>query len=70
MNAAPITACLLHADYHAMDADCWDVTTGWYFDHQDEPTRQQRNAYQAAVERRILDGLRPTVPAVGEQPHA
>lgn len=60
MTTAPITACLLHADYHAMTTECWGVTLDWYVDHQDKPDREQRNDYQAAVERRILDQARET----------
>jgi len=58
-TAAPITACLLHADYHAMGQECWDVTLDWFFAHQEKPVDAQRVGYQGAVERRILDGLRP-----------
>ncbi len=56
-EAAPVTACLLHADYHAMRADCWDVTMEWFFEHQEMPPAAQRSAYQGAVERLLLDGL-------------
>jgi hypothetical protein len=56
-TAPPITACLLHADYHAMGQDCWNVTIDWFFAHQEQPVGAQRAAYQGAVERRILDGL-------------
>lgn len=58
MSAEPITACLLHADYHVMDRACWDVTMDWFFEHQELSPAAQRAAYQGAVERRILDGLR------------
>lgn len=57
--AEPITACLLHADYHAMAPDCWGVTLDWMFGHEDIPEPQRRDAYQAAVERSILNELRP-----------
>lgn len=60
MTTEPITACLLHADYHVMGRPCWDTTMEFFFEHQDMPTDAQRAAYQGAVERRILDGLRVT----------
>lgn len=63
-GAVPITACLLHADYHAMGRACWDVTFDWFFEHQDLSPAAQRAGYQGAVERRILDGLRtPAAPS-------
>lgn len=58
----PITACLLHADFHAMGADCWGAT--FEFDlkqqesHPELNLQDRRDAYQAAVERRMLDQLR------------
>lgn len=58
MNATPITACLLHADYHRMDRDCWGVVIDWQDRHQHLPEQQRRNDYQAAVERRILEQTR------------
>lgn len=57
-TTSPITACLLHADYHVMDSACWDCAMDWYFEHQEQPPDAQRAGYMAAVERRILDGLR------------
>jgi hypothetical protein len=52
------TACLLHADIHVMAADCWDTALDYYMQHQGEPERAQRNGYQAAVERRMLNTIR------------
>lgn len=54
----PITACLLHADFHTMNATCWDATTDWYFEHQEQSPEVQRAGYMAAVERRMLDLVR------------
>jgi hypothetical protein len=50
-------ACLLHADFHPMAPECWAATTGWYFAHGHLPDAEQRSAYQAEVERRMLNGL-------------
>jgi hypothetical protein len=63
----PLTACLLHADIHAMDRACWDVTLGWYMAHQEQPPAEQRAGYQAAVERRMLDAIRTPAAATTEQ---
>lgn len=51
------TACLLHADFHVMGQDCWGVTLDWYFTHDHVTGQEARDAYQAAVERRMLDQL-------------
>ena len=56
-TAPPITACLLHADFHAMESACWDTTLDWYFEHQGQSPAAQRAGYMAAVERRMLDLL-------------
>lgn len=56
--AVPITACLLHADYHRMDRECWGVVLDWQNNHLSLPERQRRNDYQAAVERAILNHVR------------
>jgi hypothetical protein len=55
--ATPVTACLLHADYHRMGGECWGVVLDWQERHQGVPEAQLRNDYQDAVERRILDSL-------------
>lgn len=60
MIATPITACILHADYHRMDTDCWGATLDWQDQHQHVPEAQRRDGYQAAVERLILDQLHTT----------
>lgn len=54
----PITACLLHADFHVMRPECWGVTLRWGEAHQHVPEGQRRDAYQAEVERRILREVR------------
>ena len=56
-----ITACLLHADFHVMESECWGATLDWYTAHQDVPEAQRRDAYQAEVERRMLNALRAGV---------
>jgi hypothetical protein len=58
MPDQPITACLLHADYHVMAPDCWGATLDWDFAHQNIPEADRRSVYQAEVERRILATLR------------
>lgn len=56
------TACLLHADIHVMEQPCWAATFDWMLANEDIPEAERRAAYQAAVERRILDGLTDTQP--------
>lgn len=56
--AAPVTACLLHGDYHRMEADCWGAVLDWQERHHHLPEPQRRDAYQAAVERRALAAIR------------
>ncbi|GAA4626682.1 hypothetical protein GCM10023196_035920 [Actinoallomurus vinaceus] len=56
--AAQPAACLLHADIHVMEQTCWNAAIDWYAAHWDMPPAEQRNAYQAAVERRMLDQIR------------
>lgn len=51
------TVCLLHADIHVMGPECWNTTTQWWFDHQDMPETERRDAYQTAAERRMLNAL-------------
>lgn len=55
-----MTMCLLHGDYHVMQSDCWGATLEWWMDRQ--PTTEadllaERDRYQAAVERKMLDQL-------------
>lgn len=59
MTDQPITACLLHADFHVMSSECWGATLDWMLDHQNIPEAQRRDAYQAQVERQMLDDLNP-----------
>ncbi|MEU1078228.1 MULTISPECIES: hypothetical protein [unclassified Streptomyces] len=47
--------CLLHADYHVMLPECWRVTVQWFMDHQHLTDTENRDAYQAEAERRMLD---------------
>jgi len=49
--------CLLHADVHVMDADCWAHTVDWYFAHEHLDQAAARDDYQAAVERKMLDQI-------------
>lgn len=45
--------CILHADFHQMEAECWAAVVEWYFrDGVIEPGYRDR--YQAAVEREML----------------
>jgi hypothetical protein len=52
-----MTACLLHGDFHVMSHECWDVTLDYELDHQHLNPQDRRDAYQAAVERKMLDDL-------------
>ena len=54
----PITACLLHADFHVMTPACWTETLLWRGAHEGLPDDEQRWGYQAAVERAMLDAIR------------
>lgn len=54
----PITACLLHADFHVMAPECWTTTLLWMGEHEDMPEAEQRSAYQAEVEKAILEDVR------------
>lgn len=53
--------CLLHGDYHSMQADCWKTTVGFWLQWQaDEPgiTHEVlKNQYDNEVERKMLDNL-------------
>ena len=49
--------CLLHADYHPMDGDCWSTCLDYNLAHQDIPEAARRDMYQAEVERAMLDTL-------------
>ena len=66
-NTQP-TMCLLHGDFHAMSQDCWGATMDWYMDHQHLGEQDSRDAYLAAVERKMLDDLLPKRrPAAGSR---
>lgn len=54
----PITACLLHANFHVMDPACWTQTLLWMGAHEGMPEADRRAAYQAAVERAMLAAVR------------
>jgi hypothetical protein len=47
--------CLLHGDFHVMDQDCWSVTVDFYVERQHLEQTEAQNAYQAEVERNMLD---------------
>lgn len=51
--------CLLHGDFHPMGQDCWATTLDFYLVHEDLGQQASRDAYLAAVERKMLDGLLP-----------
>jgi len=51
------TTCLLHGDFHVMGHECWDVTLDFELDYQHLAPQDRRDAYQAAVERKMLDNL-------------
>jgi hypothetical protein len=54
-TAFPPGACILHADIHPMTSECWGATLGWYLEHDHLKESDARAAYQAAVERKMLD---------------
>ena len=56
-TATQPTVCLLHADVHVMEADCWGATLDWYLAHADLDHAEARDDYQAAVERKMLDQI-------------
>jgi hypothetical protein len=47
--------CLLHADYHPMDEDCWAHNVDWYVAHPHLTDAEQRDLYALEVERAMLD---------------
>jgi hypothetical protein len=52
------TMCLLHGDYHVTGRPCWEAITTWYLDRIPHAERQDLDdAYQAEVERKMLDEL-------------
>lgn len=49
-------ACLLHADYHILNRDCWNFTTNWFIKrHQEggDPVIDRAN-YQREVEEAMM----------------
>lgn len=54
----PITACLLHADFHVMTPECWTATLLWMGTHEDMADDERRAVYQAAVEQAMLQEIR------------
>ncbi|MGW6569716.1 hypothetical protein [Streptomyces sp. NPDC054975] len=55
LAAFPPAACILHGDFHPMASECWGATVDWYFAHDHLDQMAARDAYQAAVERQMLD---------------
>lgn len=51
------TMCLRHGDFHVMDSDCWGATLDWQLANTHLDGQDARDAYLAAVERRMLDNL-------------
>lgn len=51
------TPCILHAAVHPMDADCWAAVLTWQAANDHHEPHETRDAYGAAVERRMLDQL-------------
>ncbi|QGZ53400.1 hypothetical protein GPZ77_34815 (plasmid) [Streptomyces sp. QHH-9511] len=52
---SPPMACLLHAEVHPMTSTCWGTTLDWYLLHDHLEQAEARDAYQAAVEREMID---------------
>lgn len=54
-----LAACLLHGDFHTLTDRCWAWTVAFDVDycrtHPNADNQERRDAYQAAVERRMLD---------------
>ncbi|WP_329126214.1 hypothetical protein [Streptomyces sp. NBC_01353] len=48
-------ACILHGDFHPMTSECWGATLDWYLAHEHLGQAAARDAYMAAVERKMLD---------------
>lgn len=51
------TMCLHHGDFHIMSPDCWGAALDWQLAHPHLDGPEGRDAYQAAVERKMLDDL-------------
>ncbi|MBE4761790.1 hypothetical protein [Streptomyces caniscabiei] len=52
---SPYGMCLLHADYHPMEQDCWSRTMDFYFEHPDLTDAERRDRYALEVEQAMLD---------------
>lgn len=49
-----VRACLLHADYHTWDYDCYNAAMMWTFDHPKQSAQRLAELYELAVEEKIL----------------
>lgn len=58
---ATLGMCLLHADYHPMNGECWGAILDWMVSHDHIPEADRRAVYAADVERAMLDTLLPTL---------
>jgi hypothetical protein len=56
-TATQPTMCLLHGDFHAMGQDCWAAGLDGQFARPHLEGQDARDAYLAAVERKMLDNL-------------
>lgn len=65
MPHLPPSACVLHADIHPMGADCQDAALQWEKGREHLTGADLRDAYEAAVERLILDTLIRDLAPVG-----
>lgn len=54
----PLGLCLLHADYHAMQQECWAAILDWQADRWDVALDLRAAAYHAEVEHRMLAEIR------------
>ncbi|WP_329468741.1 hypothetical protein [Streptomyces sp. NBC_01431] len=59
-----VYACPLHADVRVMSGNCWMATVRWTGTHHHLGELNRRLAYQAAVERQMLDELARSVQPV------
>ncbi|MFJ3699452.1 hypothetical protein ACIPW9_35910 [Streptomyces sp. NPDC090052] len=66
MPHPPHSACILHATIHPVRADCLDAARHWEKDRDHLTGADLHHAYQAAVERLILNTLiRDLAPSAG-----
>ncbi|MBE4790307.1 hypothetical protein [Streptomyces caniscabiei] len=54
-HSTTLGMCLLHADYHPMEQDCWSRTMDFYFEHPDLTDAERRDRYALEVEQAMLD---------------